>query len=189
MAQASGSAPPKGFSGAVLFLVFVLVGAAVSLALGVYSKVHTPTGETIVTFGFPTLIQMKVGLTTAALVLACVQVVTALRIYGRFGAGPCPPAVTMTHRLSGGAAVLLTLPVAYHCLWSLGFGSYSTRVVVHSVLGCAFYGVFVTKMLAVKSKRLPEWAIPIAGGVLFAVLVAVWLTSALWYFTSGAQAY
>jgi hypothetical protein len=78
-------------------------------------------------------------------------------------------------------AFLVSLPVAYHCLWSLGFQDTSTRVLVHSLLGCAFYGVFVTKVTIVRSKGLPGIALPLAGGALFAVLVFVWETSALWF--------
>ncbi len=44
-----------------------------------------------------------------------------------------------------------------------------------------FYGVFVTKMLALRSDSVPRWAVPVLGGTLFTVLVAVWVTSAGWY--------
>jgi hypothetical protein len=159
------------------------------MALGVYSRGHQPTGRAITTFGFPTLLEMKAWLATAAVAFALVQVGTALRMYGRIGKGPSPPGVALVHRISGVVAVLLTLPVAFHCLWSLGFGSYSTRVLVHSVLGCAFYGVFVTKMLAVKSTQLPGWCLPVVGGVLFTVLVLIWLTSSLWFFAGGLPTY
>jgi hypothetical protein len=136
---------PRTGAGTAWFLGFVLVGAAVSVALGVYGHQHTPTGRSIVTFGFPTLLQMKVWLATAALVFACVQVVTALRIYGRLGSWPGARMAARIHRMSGVIAVALSLPVAFHCLWSLGYGTYSTRVLVHSVMGRAFYGVFVTR--------------------------------------------
>ncbi len=106
----------------------MLVGALVSLTLGAYSRNHVPTGRPISTFGFTTLLDMKVWLATAALALAFVQVGTALRIYGRVGHGPCPRAVVITHRVAGVVAVALTLPVAFHCMWSLGFGTYDTRV-------------------------------------------------------------
>ena len=81
-------------------------------------------------------------------------------------------------------AFLLTLPVAYHCLWALGFQSFTTRQLVHSILGCAFYGVFTTKMLMLRSARLPGWALPVTGGLLAAVLTGLWLTSSLWFFTN-----
>ena len=176
-------------AGTGLFAGFVLVGAAVSVALGVYGRHHLATGRSITTLGFPTLLDMKAWLTTAAIVFACVQVATALRIYGRIGHGPAPPSVALTHRISGVVAVVLTLPVAFHCLWSLGFGTYSNRVLLHSLMGCLFYGVFVTKMLVVKSHRLPAWCLPVVGGVLFTVLVIIWLTSSLWFFTNGPPSY
>lgn len=187
--QLSNSPGPARWSGTGLFVGFVLIGAAVSVAIGVYSRSHVPTGRPITTLGFSTLLDMKVWLATAAVVFAFVQVGTALRIYGRIGAGPSTPTAALTHRISGVVAVALTLPVAFHCLWSLGFGTYSTRVLVHSVVGCAFYGVFVTKMLAVRSSRLPAWALPVLGGVLFTILVTIWLTSSLWFFNSGRPSY
>ena len=76
-------------------------------------------------------------------------------------------------------AFLLTLPVAYQCLWALGFQSTDTRVLVHSLLGCAFYGVFTVKVLAVRVHGLPGATLPLVGGLVFAALVGVWLTSAL----------
>jgi hypothetical protein len=182
----SDSRPGRGTR---LFIVFVLIGAALSVTLGVYGREHTPTGHAIITFGFPTLLGMKAWFATGAVTLGLVQALTALWMYGRIRGGPHLRAATFTHRVSGVMVVLLTLPVAFHCLWSLGFGSYSTRVLLHSLMGCAFYGVFLTKMLAVRSRRLPSWALPLLGGVLFTVLVTIWLTSSLWFFTGGTPQY
>jgi hypothetical protein len=155
----------------------------------VYGREHTPTFGSISTFGFSTLLDMKAWLTSAAAALGLVQVGTALRIYGRIGRGPAPRGVAVTHRASGALAVLLTLPVAYHCLWSLGYQTYDTRVAAHSLLGCAFYGVFVTKMLALRTSRLPGWALPLLGGLLFTVLVGLWWTSAWWFFSNRPPVY
>ncbi len=161
------------------------VGAAVSVALGAYGRIHDPTFEAITTLGFSSLYEMKAWLTAVAAALAFVQLVTALRIYGRIGGGEASRGITMTHRASGALAVLVTLPVAYHCLWSLGFETYSNRVLVHSLLGCLFYGVFVAKMLALQIKGTPSWAIPVLGGATFTVLIGLAATSSLWYFTHG----
>jgi hypothetical protein len=100
---------------------------------------------------------------------------------GRDAAHTWMPAV---HRWSGTFAFLLTLPVAYHCLWALGFRHTGTRQLVHGVLGCAFYGAFTTKMLALRNRHLPAWAIPAIGGTLVALLTGLWLTSSLWFFTN-----
>ena len=78
----------------------------------------------------------------------------------------------------------MSRPVAYHCLWALGFQSDDTRSLAHSLFGCFFYGAFATKVLVVRAKGLPGWALPVAGGAVLTALVGVWLTSSLWYFTT-----
>ena len=95
-----------------------------------------------------------------------------------------PRWVPFAHRWSGTAAFLVSLPVAYHCLWSLGFETTSVRVIVHGIAGCLFYGAFTTKLLALRSRRLPGWALPLIGGTLVAGLVVIWMTSALWFFNT-----
>jgi hypothetical protein len=90
--------------------------------------------------------------------------------------------VNVTHRWTGQAAFLISLPVAFHCIFRLGFQGEETRIVVHSLAGCAFYGAYVAKVLIVKLKRFPVWVIPTAGGVLFTTIITVWYTSALWFF-------
>ncbi len=177
----SGSATDTGRANAAL-LWAVLAGAAVALALGVYGREHEPAGQALFTLWFSGTLNMKAWLATVALLLGIVQVILAARMYGKLGRSPAPAWVGPTHRLCGTLALLVTLPIAYHCLWSLGFQTDSTRRYVHSVLGCVFYGAFVTKVLCVRSARLPGWALPVIGGVLFASLVVLWLTSSLWFF-------
>ena len=88
------------------------------------------------------------------------------------------------HRMSGILAFVVSLPVAYHCLWSLGFERHAdqTRRFVHSLLGCFFYGAFTVKVVFVRARGLPRWALPVAGGTVFTTLVAIWYTSAFWFF-------
>src|SRR6478609_824680 len=57
----------------------------------------------------------------------------------------------------------------------------STVIVVHVVLGCAVFGAAAVKVVAVRSRRAPGWFLPVAGGLLFTLLVVVVLTSAGWY--------
>ena len=158
-------------------------GAAVAVALGVYGQVHDPSQELVFTLFFSTTISMKVWLASVALVFAFVQITSAAWVYGKFG--HAPPWAGTAHRISGRLAFIVSLPVAYHCLWSLGFQDTDTRVLLHSLLGCSFYGAFAAKVTIVNSKGLPGLALPVAGGVLFAVLVGVWLTSALWFIDNG----
>src|SRR5690349_1851058 len=103
-----------------LFLVPLLVGAVVAVALGVFGRVHQATGEALFTLGFPSLIAMKVWLAVVALGFALVQVLTALWLYGRFGVA-APRWAGGLHRVSGAVAFLITIPVALQCLWVLGF--------------------------------------------------------------------
>jgi len=102
-------------------------------------------------------------------------------------ASPATATAARMHRASGYLAILLTLPVAYHCIFLLGFDSTSPRVAIHSVLGSAFYGAFLVTVILVRSRGFPGWALPVAGGLLFATLVGLWLTSSLYLFGSDAM--
>lgn len=161
------------------------VGGAVSIAMGVYGSVHDPTGRALTTLFFTATINLKTWFATLALLLAVVQVTSALWLYGKIGRSrPAPAWLGDAHRLSGTLAFLVSLPVAYHCLWALGFDgdTGNTRRFAHSVLGCLFYGAFAAKVIAVRSHGLPSWALPVVGGTVFTLLAALWTTSALWFF-------
>jgi len=56
-------------------------------------------------------------------------------------------------------------------------------VTAHSLGGCLFYGAYAAKMLALRARGLPGWALPVLGGGVLATLLLLWLTSALWFFT------
>lgn len=167
------------------FLKLVGIGGLVAISLGIYGRLHTPTGQGIVTFGFPAVLPMKAWLTTGAATLAIGQMLSALWMWGRLpGMGAAPSWIAPAHRWLGTMAFLLTIPVAYQCLWSLGFQQTTTRVLIHSLLGCAFYGAFVTKMLVLRNDRLPGWSLPATGGLLVALLAGLWFSSSLWFFTT-----
>jgi hypothetical protein len=166
-------------------LLALVAGGAVSVALGVYGRVHDPTGETPYTLFFTDTIHLKVWFASAIIILAVVQVLLGMRLYGKIHVPRRePPWLGDAHRLTGTLAFALSLPVAYQCLWALGFQSTDTRVLVHSFLGCLFYGAFTVKILAVRVRGLPDRTLPIVGGFVFVVLVGIWLTSSFWFFTS-----
>ncbi|WP_306214862.1 DUF6529 family protein [Actinoplanes sp. RD1] len=149
-----------------------------AVALGVYGRAHTPRTDLV-----PDL-RGKSWLATAVLLLAVVQLLSALAVYGRLPLRGRWPAVV--HRWSGRLAFLASLPVAVDCLYLLGFQTGDPRVLAHSLLGCLFYGAFVTKMLVVSDPGDgPPWVLPVAGGLLFTAVTGVWLTSALWFFALG----
>jgi hypothetical protein len=164
------------------------VGAVIALLLGIFGKVHDPTLDGTTTLGFDTVIDMKVIVSTVIAVLAVLQVIGALWMYGKLGM-EAPPWLGRAHRASGTVALVLVMFVAYHCLWALGLESGTLedgekvpiRTVVHGVLGCAVVGAAVVKVVAVRSRRAPGWFLPVAGGLIFALLVLVVLTSTVWY--------
>jgi hypothetical protein len=178
------AAPTPAGNGALLGAA--AAGAAVALALGLYGHRHVPTGEAVTTLGLPSMLAMKIVLASVAAALVPVQVGSALWLWGRLPrAGRAPAWVAPLHRWSGTVAFVLTLPVAYHCIWSLGLRLDEPRVLVHGLAGCAFYGVFTAKMLALRARSLPALALPVLGGALAALLVGLWLTSALWFLTTA----
>jgi hypothetical protein len=178
MAEAVETAPD---SSGTRLLVAGGIGALVALTLGIYGNVHEPASDLAITLGFKDTITMKVWLASVAVGFALVQVGSALWMYGRLPVRDAPPWIGSLHRISGRLAFLFSLPVAYHCLYQLAFQDSTTRVLAHSLLGCLFYGAFATKVTVVRSHGLPGIALPIAGGLVFTLLVAVWLTSGFWY--------
>ena len=164
------------------------LGAVVAVLVGVFGKVHDPTLAGTTTLGFRTVLAMKVVVSVAIGVIAVLQLVGALWLYGKLGLR-APSWLGTAHRVSGSIGVVLMVFVAYHCLWALGLESgtladgepVSTRTVVHGILGCAVIGAVVTKVVAVRSRRAPGWFLPVAGGLLFTLLMAAVLTSAVWY--------
>jgi hypothetical protein len=166
-------------------LVPVGLGLAVVAGLYAFGTQHTPDygislfGRT----GTDTL-PLKSWLATALLGLAAAQLASALWIYGRLpGLHVGGRAVSRTHRAIGTIAILLTLPIAYHCALAYGVQTHvDTRIAVHSIVGCFLYGAIVAKLLIVRLDPLPHWILPLAGGTVVSLVAVLWYTSALWYF-------
>jgi hypothetical protein len=151
----------------------------VAVALGAYGKVHDPAGTAFNLAGFSSTGAVKSWLATVAFFFALVQVISAAMVYGTLPGPHWSPAL---HRWSGRVAFLVSVPVAVHCLYALGYQTYETRVLWHSLLGCFFFGAFSAKMLLLRWERLPGWLLPIVGGLVFTALTIIWFTSALWFF-------
>jgi hypothetical protein len=165
----------------------LVAGGIVAAAAGVYGSVHDPSGQQTISLFFSNTLSFKAWATTVILLLAMLQLWSALRMWGRVSwPKELPSWWGDGHRLSGTLAFALSLPVAFHCLWALGFEPDFTelRRFAHSLLGCFFYGAFAAKVLVVRSRSGPSWALPVIGGAVFTALVAIWLTSSLWFFTN-----
>jgi hypothetical protein len=165
-------------------LIPLLAGMIVAESLGIVAR------ELVVSPGaypgpwfrlfFSDTLHLKAWLALTAAVLGVTQLFTASWIFRKLPWAR-PPFVNVVHRWSGRLAFLATVPVAYHCVFKLGFQTYSTRVAVHSFFGVSFYGALATKVLIVRMHRFPRWVLPVAGALLFAALVGAWWTSSLWY--------
>ncbi|MET9000357.1 DUF6529 family protein [Amycolatopsis sp. NPDC004169] len=178
------AAPATGRRAAAALVVPLVAGAAVSVALGVYGGLHTPTGVAVNLAGFSSTQSVKAWLATVVVLLALVQLGSALALYGKLG-GAAPAWVAPVHRWSGRLAFLVSIPVAMHCLYALGFQAFDVRVLLHSLLGCFFYGVFVAKMLLLRKDGAPGWSLPVLGGLVFTALVGLWLSASLWFLTQS----
>jgi hypothetical protein len=176
--------PERAASGAAKIVVPSVIGALVALSLGIYGRLHHPTGIAINIAGFTSPGYVKSWLATVATVFAVVQVVSALVMYGKVPRVAAPSWIGGLHRWSGRIAFIVAVPVAIHCLYALGFQDYSTRVLLHSLFGCAFFGAFTVKMLILPKRGLPGWVLPVVGALVFTLLVALWFTSAYWFFST-----
>jgi hypothetical protein len=166
-----------------LLVVPALVGCLVALTLGLYGRLHPPTGVAVDIVGFSSPATVKAWLATVAVVFALVQVGTSLVMYGKVRWITAPSWIGGLHRWSGRIAFIATVLAAVHCLYALGFESFNARVLLHSIAGCVFFGTFTVKMLALTRRGLPGWVLPVLGGLAFALLVVIWFTSAFWFFS------
>jgi hypothetical protein len=161
-----------------------LTGVAVAAAIAAYAAAHTAALRPLFLIGFSGMLQMKAWLATVALGLIVVQLLSALTMWGRMpGVAHAPRWVTPLHRWSGALAFAVSVPVAVHCVWSLGFVTTTPRVLWHSIFGCSFYGAYAAKMVGLRLRGTPGWLLPVLGGLTFVIFTLVWLTSALWFFT------
>jgi uncharacterized protein DUF6529 len=179
------SLKPLGGANPAWLALPLVAFAVITLTVGLVARqtIREPYSTPYFDLFFSDTVHMKAWLVTAAVILACTQLLTAACIYELL---PCPPRgrlYSSVHRWSGRTAILLTLPVAYHCVFLLGFGTHSPRILIHSLLGSTLYGAVVAKVLIVRSSRFADWVLPVAGGLLFSILLGLWLTSALWFFT------
>ena len=165
-----------------------MAGAAVSVSLGVYGNVHDPSEVGPFQLFFSGYTELKVWFTTVAVMLAIVQLTTALRMYGRISFPAEKPSwFGDLHRLSGTWAFIFTLPVAYTCLWTFGFngGAGDARTLMHSIFGCLFYGALVAKIFVLRKNPGPAWVLPVLGGTVFTLLIGLFGTGAVWYWSDS----
>ena len=176
-----------GDGAALWFVALAVVVATITGGLYVFGTQHVPN-YSIDLFGRTGLdtLPLKSWLATGVLALAGLQLGLAMWMYRKLPRiRPPTPRIASVHRAVGAAAILLTAPIAYHCALAYGVQTHvDTRVALHSIAGCFFYGAIAAKLLIVRSRRFPGWTLPLAGGTLVTLVVLLWYTSALWYFNN-----
>ncbi|MFJ2189182.1 DUF6529 family protein [Kitasatospora sp. NPDC087861] len=170
-------------------VLWLLLPVAVMAGLYWYGRVHTPDYETSLFGNRGTdAMLLKAQLGSALLGLALIQLLLALWMYGRLPVlRAAPHGVRTTHRLIGLTAFLLSLPIARHCITAYGVQLTDTRVALHALAGCFLYGAFVAKVIVVRHRRWPGWALPLAGGTLVTAIALIWYVAPFWYL-NGSQA-
>ena len=134
----------------------IAVGAAVSVALGAFSVVHEPTGRDFVLYGFDSATGWKNALTLVVAVLLIAQAAIGFKLAGLLGLrATTRPWLLELRRLIATLAVGFSLPIAFHCVWVLGFGDDSPLIALHSILGCIAYGCVVAALWPDHRKRAP----------------------------------
>src|SRR5262245_39019306 len=128
--MATAAAPQAERRSNTWALLPLVVFALVALTLGLVAR-HQATGDgeaqgTYIELLFTSTIHMKARLATAVALLACVQLFTAAWIYRKLPFDK-PAWVNPVHRWSGRLAFLVSLPVAYHCIFRLGFQDEESR--------------------------------------------------------------
>jgi uncharacterized protein DUF6529 len=175
----------RGLSQTLTFAAPLLALVAVSVAIYAVGRSITPDYSGTALFGKTATdtLPLKATLASVVLGLAAFQLLSATWIYGRLpGLRARPGWLPPLHRLAGVGAIVISLPVAYHCMRAYGVKTFDSRIAVHSIAGCFLYGAFVAKVTIVRSRRLPGWTLPLAGGTLVTLVAVLWYTSALWYY-------
>ena len=164
-------------------IVVLLTGAVVFGAVALFAANHKPdyTFSVFGTSGQETL-SLKSKIATGVFGLAMLQLLGALWIYGRLpGLRSAPRPVGKLHRAYWGRGVRGDGAGRRPLHLGLRLPDLADPRFVHCLAGCLFYGAFAAKVVVVRSRRLPGWVLPVAGGVLFTVIVVIWYTSALWF--------
>ena len=184
MSEVSSLAPPvaKGTRPRRWLLAPLGMFAAFALAAGLvaHGRDEIPGNFRLFKSWFTDQFHLMTWLSMAAALLACTQLFTAAWIFRKLP-WPRPDWIPAVHRWSGRLALVVVAPVVYWCIFQLGFQTYDTRYVAHSVLGTLFVGFVAAKVTIVRLHRFPVWVYPLAGLLVFATLIGSWWTSALWF--------
>ncbi len=132
------------------------------------------------------LTMFKSILTTVVLAVAAAQALEMAQIKGYVHLLPMDKRrLRDLHRLGGVAVLFLMLVVALVCIISQGWALYSTRVLLHALLGTAALLVLGAKVLITNWFRRYLRINNGLGAAAGLLVLGVFVFSALWYFIKG----
>ena len=129
------------------------------------------------------IIMIKAFLAAIAVILAVLQVLLMLQLYGKIRIFPGSPATLASwHRREGDLLLLIFVGIAYHCITRAQIDPSSSRVFYHAIFGSFLLAVIFFKVLVVR--WLPKVMSHVAwiGSALFLLVSGTVLTSAGYYF-------
>lgn len=183
----TSASPGSGSTRSVRWLIApAATFAAFALAVGLLARGRQEREGSFTLF-FSSQFHLMTWLSMVAVGLACCQLLTAAWIFRKLP-WRSPRRIREIHRWTGRLAILFVLPVLYWCIFQLGFQTFDSRVLAHSVLGTLFVGAVAGKITIVRLRRFPAWAYLLAGLFVFATLVGAWGTSALWFVRQAGNA-
>ncbi|MFA6001919.1 MAG: DUF6529 family protein [Thermoleophilia bacterium] len=91
---------------------------------------------------------------------------------------------TKLHHFQGYTALIIILFVAYNCVFVLGIPKVGSpiRVIYHALIGVTVLLLIMAKIMIVRVFTRYYARLPLLGLLLLAAVMALWITSAGWYF-------
>jgi hypothetical protein len=132
------------------------------------------------------LLAWKTALAALVVALAGLQVGLAARFWSGGGLPLDPALASRLHRWNGRVLLLLSVVVAYACLFGPAGPTSPARVLLHSIFGTVLFALLALKFAALHLDR-PHGAadkLPVIGIALFVDYVLIWALSALDYVTA-----
>lgn len=123
--------------------------------------------------------------------LAVMQLVVISMARGWIG-GSRPPArrrMARWHRLEGYIGIAMILVVAFFCLRLAPESDKTPRVYIHALLGVTVISLVLFKVAIMRFFPRHYSRMPLLGAALFAAIIAIWISSAGWYFVTQPGGY
>lgn len=176
------SAAPSRLGQMTPLALLVLIG-------GVVLALWMATVKNDVPF-FATVLDFKIMLATAVMLLAVVQALAAAVFYGWLRLpGLSADAAAFIHRWNGRVVLPAAALVTIYCVKDIGPQSSPARAALHSVFGGAVFVVVAAKLIILRGVPRLSGLLPALGMAITALFIGIWATSAFYAIRTRAQGY